>query len=81
MGTVKVQKGPYKIGDRVEEIYLVARLDSLHTPLIHSNCCSVNHVEQNNVRQVGNQLVHFKYCEFQQYNYYGRHGVDDDNRS
>ena len=39
-----------------------------------------NQVGKRNVRRVGGQLVEFLFAQFQHYYYFGRNGVDDNNR-
>ena len=80
VGEVSVRKGTYQTGEGTFEVYMVAQADSKHTSLMLSNWGTTDRVGRRKVRRVGGQLVEFLFTQFQHYYYYGRHGVDDNNR-
>jgi len=80
VGVVRVRKGTYPSGEGEEVVYLVAQADSKHTSLMLSNWGTTERVGKKKVRRVGGQLVSFMFTKFSHFYYFGRHGVDDNNR-
>ena len=80
VGTIETRRGTYKL-ETDEEIHLVALVNLLHTSVMLTNWETTRREGKNKMRRVGGELVRFKYGEIQNYYYYGRHAVNDNNKN